>query len=208
MNAIEKIEEFNRELQSLENKLDSTREDLIKWCQVNRELVKKHFPKKDRMYQLIHYGELDNYYYFKPKYTKFTPSQVFRYGCDKMPTVIGSVYDRELVVVVQDETVEITNLKEPDVDLSVFGNKVTKVYVMIDKSTGYYKIGRSNNPRTRERTLQSEKPTIEILNIYDSRVKDERALHEMFKEKRVRGEWFDLSGSDIQKINFYFNQKI
>lgn len=206
MNALEKIEEFNRELDSLEKKLEDTKKDLIKWCQTNCELVKKHFPKKDRMYQLIRYGELDNYYYFKPKYIRFIPSQVFCFN--RMPTVRGDIYDRELVLVEGDRAVEITNLKEPDVDLSVFGNRITKVYVMIDKSTGYYKIGRSNNPRTRERTLQSEKPTIEILNIYDSRVKDERALHEMFKEKRVRGEWFDLSGSDIQKINFYFNQKI
>ncbi len=25
--------------------------------------------------------------------------------------------------------------------------------------------------------------------------------------KRIRGEWFDLSGSDMQSINTYFNNK-
>ena len=40
---------------------------------------------------------------------------------------------------------------------------------------------------------------------YDARVKDEKILHGMFKEKRIRGEWFDLNGSDLIKIREYFN---
>ena len=83
--------------------------------------------------------------------------------------------------------------------------KFTKVYVMIDKNTGYYKIGRSKNPQYRERTLQSEKPTIEMLFNHEARVKDEKDLHKMFQDKRVRGEWFDLNGSDLYKIREYFN---
>ena len=34
---------------------------------------------------------------------------------------------------------------------------------MIDHNTGYHKIGISNNPSYREQTLQSEKPTIDML---------------------------------------------
>ena len=37
------------------------------------------------------------------------------------------------------------------------------VYLMRDIANNSYKIGISNNPRYRERTLQSEKPTIEKL---------------------------------------------
>jgi hypothetical protein len=29
----------------------------------------------------------------------------------------------------------------------------------------------------------------------------------MFHNKRIRGEWFDLSGSDMQSINAYFNNQ-
>ena len=76
---------------------------------------------------------------------------------------------------------------------------------MIDKNTGYYKIGRSVNPSIREKTLQSEKPTIEMLFNHDAEVKDEKELHNMFSEKRIRGEWFDLNGSDLCKIKDYLS---
>jgi hypothetical protein len=54
--------------------------------------------------------------------------------------------------------------------------------------------------------LQSEKPTIEMIYSHDARIKDEKVLHDYFKSKRVRGEWFDLSGSDLQYIKEYFNK--
>ena len=37
------------------------------------------------------------------------------------------------------------------------------VYLMIDTTNNFYKIGISNNPRYREHTLQSDKPTIELV---------------------------------------------
>jgi hypothetical protein len=77
---------------------------------------------------------------------------------------------------------------------------------MIDKNTGYYKIGRSKNPKIRETTLQSEKPTIEMIFSVESKMSDEKVLHDLFKNKRIRGEWFDLSGSDINTIREYFKK--
>jgi hypothetical protein len=64
------------------------------------------------------------------------------------------------------------------------------------------KIGISNRPEYRERTLQSEKPTIELLcaKQYPSRTIAEAiegALHKAFGEKRLRGEWFNLSDQDV-----------
>jgi hypothetical protein len=94
------------------------------------------------------------------------------------------------------ELKNITNKKAVD----------TQIYVMIDKNTGYYKIGRSVNPKIRERTLQSEKPTIEMIFSYLGLSSDEKELHEMFFEKRIRGEWFDLNGTDIQKIKNFFEK--
>lgn len=68
------------------------------------------------------------------------------------------------------------------------------VYLMHDTSNGYYKIGISNKPRYRERTLQSEKPTIELIISRSFPVRKiaesiERSLHEVFTDKRLRGEW-------------------
>lgn len=79
------------------------------------------------------------------------------------------------------------------------------VYLMKDETNGYHKIGISNRPEYRERTLQSEKPTIVLLcaKKYPSRIiaeAIEAALHKAFWEKRIRGEWFDLSDKDVMEI--------
>jgi len=44
--------------------------------------------------------------------------------------------------------------------------------------------------------------TIEKLNDFGRQIKE---LHSLFHEKRVRGEWFDLNGSDLRSIREYFN---
>ena len=82
----------------------------------------------------------------------------------------------------------------------------TKVYLMLDSNTGYYKIGRSVNPRIREKTLQSQKPTIDLLFTWQGYNKDESNLHKMISEKRVRGEWFNLNYKDIDTIKNYFEE--
>lgn len=79
------------------------------------------------------------------------------------------------------------------------------VYLMVDTTNNFHKIGISNNPTYRERTLQSEKPTIEVLcsKEFPSRLiakSIESALHNAYAEKRIRGEWFELSGKDILEI--------
>nr|WP_236027380.1 GIY-YIG nuclease family protein [Gelidibacter pelagius] len=76
---------------------------------------------------------------------------------------------------------------------------------MKDLANGYYKIGISNNPTYREKTLQSEKPTIELIKskLFSNRkvaVAFERSLHKTYENKRLRGEWFELSERDIKEI--------
>lgn len=68
-------------------------------------------------------------------------------------------------------------------------------YIMYDESTGYHKIGRSKNPKYRECTLQSKKPTIKLVLITPDNIEHE--LHTEFKSKRIRGEWFNLNADDI-----------
>ena len=76
------------------------------------------------------------------------------------------------------------------------------VYLMVDAANGYHKIGISNHPEYREGTLQSEKPTIELLcaKQFPSRViakAIESALHKTYEAKHLRGEWFQLDAKDI-----------
>lgn len=80
-------------------------------------------------------------------------------------------------------------------------------YLMKDEKTGYYKIGMSKKPEYRERTLQSEKPTITLLASrgYYSREEarsQEKNLHQKYGYARVRGEWFCLSYDDVLNIKF------
>jgi Meiotically Up-regulated Gene 113 (MUG113) protein len=79
------------------------------------------------------------------------------------------------------------------------------VYLMVDTSNHFHKIGISNKPGYREKTLQSEKPTIELITAkeYPSRQiaeSIEKALHQTFADKRIRGEWFELNDRDINEI--------
>lgn len=78
-----------------------------------------------------------------------------------------------------------------------------KTYIMIDRNTNYYKIGKSLNPLKREKTLQSEKPTIELLFVCDNNV--EKVIHKEYNEKRIRGEWFDLKENDILDLITNYN---
>lgn len=80
------------------------------------------------------------------------------------------------------------------------------IYLMIDDSTGYFKIGRSYNPEVREKTLQSEKPTIRLIKKWKAYRTTEKKLHEHFKSQRIRGEWFNLSDSDINSIKSIIKQ--
>jgi len=105
---------------------------------------------------------------------------------------------------------EITNYqpftdKKSNINKANSDNEECYVYLMIDLKNNYHKIGISNKPEYREKTLQSEKPTIEMLcskwfpnrKIANS---FEQALHQVYADKRVRGEWFDLSENEIKEL--------
>ena len=175
----------------------------------------------------IQYNQGHTVFFFRPTKTTFAPNNIFktRGSSAHYPLIEGFLYFHNMKQVrevsslsfdrskdtfkvsvnfLNEEVEEVKKVKASTVE---FGSQETSVYVMIDKNTGYYKIGRSKNPKSRERTLQSEKPTIEMLFNYPALNIDEKELHNMFIEKRVRGEWFDLSGGDIQMIKEYFESK-
>jgi hypothetical protein len=208
---------FDENINLLRNKIDNLVQQRIDFTRENSKHIKKIFPIKNKIYEIIDintfrtygYDFTDEKYYFKVISNILDPIRQFnRYDC-KYPIVKGDILDINLnKVYYSDREIYINNLKEITKENSPdkFINSFTYVYVLIDKNTRYYKIGRSKNPLKREKTLQSEKPTIEMIYSHDARIKDEKVLHDYFKSKRVRGEWFDLSGSDLQYIKEYFNK--
>lgn len=79
----------------------------------------------------------------------------------------------------------------------------TFIYLIKNNRNGLYKIGRSKTPSIRESTLQSEEPDISMILSFAGTSQLEKELHKRFADKRVRGEWFELSGIDIEIIKTY-----
>jgi len=72
------------------------------------------------------------------------------------------------------------------------------LYLMKDEINGAYKIGVSNNPKYREATLASQKPSIKLVGMWAEMGDNERDWHEYFKNERMRGEWFDLTAAQVR----------
>ena len=72
-----------------------------------------------------------------------------------------------------------------------------KTYIVSDAS-GYYKIGRSRDVVLRFKGLTTGNPTLRLVAIINDDV--ESILHSENVNKKVKGEWYRLSESDIQSI--------
>jgi recombinational DNA repair ATPase RecF len=73
-----------------------------------------------------------------------------------------------------------------------------KTYIIKDLTNNIYKIGKSVNPKLREKTLQSEKPSIKIIKVFNKNIENE--LHLKYSKNRIRGEWFNLNEIQIRYI--------
>lgn len=82
--------------------------------------------------------------------------------------------------------------------------KSYKTYLMSDGV--FIKIGKSSNPVAREETLQALQPSIKLILVIQLNI--ERSLHDEFNEKRIRGEWFDLSEEDVENIKNKYKEYI
>lgn len=78
------------------------------------------------------------------------------------------------------------------------------IYLMIDQSTGYYKIGSSVSPKRRLIELQGKYPKMELLNYWGKTTQTvETYLHNKFKGNNVINEFFDLSKKQVKEIEDY-----
>jgi hypothetical protein len=82
------------------------------------------------------------------------------------------------------------------------------VYLMKNMSNGYYKVGYSDRPEYRERTLQAQEPDIRLLATVDGTMELERQFHQDFSKHRVRGEWFAFSGLVLWSLAQVFGVSI
>lgn len=76
----------------------------------------------------------------------------------------------------------------------------TFIYLLFNRRNGYYKIGRAKVVEFREKTLQAEEPDIELICSFPGTSTVEKNLHQLYHEKRIRGEWFQLSEDDVSHI--------
>lgn len=85
--------------------------------------------------------------------------------------------------------------------------KNTRIYLMVDEHTGLIKIGRAKKPSTREKTLQGQIPLLKMIGHWPGKESDEAHLHNLFADKRVRGEWFRLANADVETTINYLKNK-
>jgi hypothetical protein len=121
----------------------------------------------------------------------------------------------EVTVNLKEQIVKVKNLSNNREDICPIDAKIYDfihlshdrseiyTYVMYDTSNHYYKIGKSVNVTKREKTLQSQKPTIEAILFKEGDI--ELKLHQFFLDKRIRGEWFKLSKNDIETLKNDFS---
>lgn len=151
-------------------------------------------------YMQVMFFESKGYYTYGDEVAEISINKSASMVCkgNKLPLYIPYVIDNKE---------KITN-KKNNLKNSSTNNKTEDnfVYIMLNKSNGYYKIGRSKNPEHREKTLQAEAPDIVLINKWIASAEIEKKLHFKYKLKRKRGEWFSLEEKDIEDIHAYMLQ--
>lgn len=83
--------------------------------------------------------------------------------------------------------------------------KKSKTYIIYDKYSGCYKLGKSTDPEKRKGTLLSDRTSLELIAIADKDV--ETILHREYRIERADGEWFKLSKEQVYNIINKYNFK-
>jgi hypothetical protein len=90
----------------------------------------------------------------------------------------------------------------------------TWVYLIHDLGSGFYKIGKSDNPARRLGQLRSQRTLLPfphnfvLIEAWRDSPRAERVLHREFAALRIRGEWFDLSDDELTTIRSYFYEAV
>ena len=222
--TLQRLIKDQAKIKELEKEIGEIRDEWWSFADKNRKAIKAAiYPIQNTIYELTQKAQKQiNRYCDEDEaafYVRVTSTRWGNIGYSFISGKEGVSLWPNVKGVLLDKDYQDKNNYSSDIPICYLGEKASKkkanegkarptfVYVMIDKNTGLYKIGRSVKPKARESTLQSEKPTIEMIFTYNAINKDEKYLHEMFKDKRYRGEWFSLDHLDLEKIKHYFETK-
>ena len=77
------------------------------------------------------------------------------------------------------------------------------VYLIGSTVFGWYKIGKSKTPEVRVRDLGILLPfKIKVIAVWSAENHSamEKALHEMYADKKINGEWFEFRGKEVHQL--------
>lgn len=77
-------------------------------------------------------------------------------------------------------------------------------YVYVLRGEKVYKIGRAKDPYKRSEQLAIQLPyEVELVSVYDAvdYIAAEKAAHAAFADRRLNGEWFDLTDGDLLALD-------
>ncbi len=98
--------------------------------------------------------------------------------------------------------VEFNKLNKRAYSINKYCMNLKSVYIVNMKGTTYYKIGNSENVENRIKQLQTSNP-MDIILIISYKCKRsellEKTLHEIYKDKKIRGEWFIFNEDELNK---------
>lgn len=84
---------------------------------------------------------------------------------------------------------------------------VTNIYFINRLGTSLFKIGITNNLHRRLRQIQTGNDYPLVLPCYiefnerDAARKQEKRIHDLYKLKRLQGEWFNLDDTDLDDLS-------
>jgi len=82
--------------------------------------------------------------------------------------------------------------------------------IYLIKGGEFYKIGYTSGREVGPRlsAMQTSNPyKLEAVGLWHGTENDEAALHAMFSERRVRGEWFTLTAEDVERLRALMDAK-
>ena len=146
--------------------------------------------------------------YYKSEYEDLqNECEYWKNQCEKLN--VGKNSYKALLDMATEENIEYTNIRKSFINSLIQTNTLVsgqKTYLIYDDITKKFKIGKSYDPYKREKTLCSDRCSINLVAYCDYDI--ESVLHSMYSEYRVRGEWFNLSTNQVRLIIKYLGMKI
>ena len=90
-------------------------------------------------------------------------------------------------------------IKKKALNQLISKNKKVNQFIYIIKDNDYYKIGYTTNYKKRIKAYKTHNANINTVCLVETEkaFELEAYLHDMYKDKNIRGEWFDLTEKDV-----------